>query len=57
MSRCIAFVAGLLTGAYISQTYKIPKVSVMVKTAITKLSEYEQKDSTSNDKNYDKKKN
>ena len=43
MSKCISFVVGLFAGAYIAQTYKIPKVTTMVQTVITKISEYEKK--------------
>ena len=50
MSRCITFAAGLLTGVYIAQTYKIPTLYVIVKNSITKLSECEQTDSTNNNK-------
>tara|TARA_B110000908_G_C10157126_1_gene404153 strand:+ start:494 stop:631 length:138 start_codon:yes stop_codon:yes gene_type:complete len=44
MSRLITFAVGLLTGAYVAQTYNIPKVNVMAKTIITKISEYEKKE-------------
>ena len=41
MSRFFTFVAGILTGAYIAQTYNIPLVSTMCKTTFEKISEYE----------------
>ncbi len=43
MSKWVSFVAGLLTGVYVSQTYKIPKVTTMITSVITRVSEYELK--------------
>ena len=43
MSKCFVFVTGLISGVYIAQTYKIPKVSTIVKKIFTKISEYELK--------------
>ena len=43
MSRFLAFTVGLIAGAFIAQTYKIPDVSDMAKIAIEKTSEYEKK--------------
>jgi hypothetical protein len=45
MSEYTSFVVGLFIGVYIAQTYKIPKVTTMVRTLITKISEYEKKGS------------
>ena len=44
MSKCFVFCAGILTGAYIAQNYKIPKVTTMVESVYKKISEYEKKD-------------
>lgn len=43
MSRFISFTIGLVAGAYIAQQYKIPQVSIMIQTAVKKISEYEKK--------------
>lgn len=37
----MSFVIGVITGMYVAQTYKIPAVRVMFKTAYDKISEYE----------------
>lgn len=50
MSKCFAFFTGLITGAYIAQTYKIPKVNTMIKEFFIKISEYELKNDNSSDK-------
>lgn len=47
MSKCFLFVAGLLTGAYVAQTYKIPKVTTLFREFYTKVSEYELQDDNS----------
>lgn len=44
MSKCISFITGLITGVYITQMYNIPKVTSMVQTVVTKISEYERKE-------------
>ena len=41
MSKLVVFVTGLLIGAYTAQTYNIPKVTVLIHTVRTKISEYE----------------
>lgn len=43
MSKSFSFIIGIVTGIYISQTYKIPNVSLLVKDSLKKISEYEKK--------------
>jgi DMSO reductase anchor subunit len=43
MSKCISFVVGIVVGAYVAQTYKVPKVTTIIQTVVTKISEYENK--------------
>jgi hypothetical protein len=44
MSKIVIFISGIITGAYIAQTYKIPLVQNVIKLTSQKITEYERKD-------------
>ena len=50
MSKFFTFIAGILTGAYIAQSYNVPSVSEICKNTFEKISEYEK-----NNKSWNKK--